>query len=113
MEKIDYLEDQSRYQRSVSMEESSNIKPFFVKPLCNLGEVIEGKYAHFEAQLQPVSDPFMKIEWYKDGKPITASEYISTNTLLIGKEKKSITAPMDSLLCFQSLKYFGNLQCSR
>ncbi|XP_042888253.1 titin-like isoform X7 [Penaeus japonicus] len=77
LQQISYLEDQSRYQRTVSIEESSTIKPSFVKPLANLGEVMEGKYAHFEAQLHPVSDPFMRIEWFKDGKPITASSRIN------------------------------------
>ncbi|KAK3888336.1 hypothetical protein Pcinc_007597 [Petrolisthes cinctipes] len=77
MEQIGYLEDQSRFQRTISIEESSTIKPTFVKPLTNLGEVLEGKYAHFEGQLQPVSDPFMRIEWFKDGKHITASSRIN------------------------------------
>lgn len=38
-----------------------------------MGDLQEGRNAHFEAQLHPVSDPTMKVEWYKDGKPITAS----------------------------------------
>lgn len=38
-----------------------------------MGDLQEGRNAHFEAQLNPVSDPTMKVEWYKDGKPITAS----------------------------------------
>jgi titin len=38
----------------------------------------EGAYAHFEAQIQPVSDPYMRIEWYKDGRSITASSRITT-----------------------------------
>lgn len=77
LQQINFLEDQSRYQRSLSIEEHASIKPNFVKPLNNLGEVLEGKYAHFEAQLHPVSDPFMRIEWFKDGKPITASSRIN------------------------------------
>lgn len=81
MEQIGYLEDQSRFQRTISIEEYSTIKPTFVKPLTNLGEVLEGKYAHFEGQLQPVSDPFMRIEWFKDGKHITASKSITLYTL--------------------------------
>lgn len=72
--KIPYLEDHTRYQRSMSVEEQSNVKPTFVKPLVDLGDIPEGKYAHFEGQLHPVSDPYMKIEWFKDGKPITASK---------------------------------------
>lgn len=80
MEQIGYLEDQSRFQRTISIEECSTIKPTFVKPLTNLGEVLEGKYAHFEGQLHPVSDPFMRIEWFKDGKHITASKSTTLQT---------------------------------
>lgn len=57
------------------MEETSSQRPVFIRPLQDLGELQEGRNAHFEAQLTPVSDPTMKVEWYKDGKPITASEY--------------------------------------
>lgn len=57
------------------MEETSSQRPVFIRLLQDLGELQEGRNAHFEAQLTPVSDPTMKVEWYKDGKPITASEY--------------------------------------
>ena len=57
------------------MEEISPQRPAFIRPLQDLGELQEGRNAHFEAQLTPVSDPTMKVEWYKDGRPITASEY--------------------------------------
>ncbi|KAK8746938.1 hypothetical protein OTU49_016904 [Cherax quadricarinatus] len=99
MEKISYLEDHSRYQRTISIDESSTIKPTFVKPLSNLGEVLEGKYAHFEAQLHPVSDPFMRIEWFKDGKHITASSrinviynfgYVALNIMQLREEDSGI-----------------------
>ena len=36
----------------------------------------EGGYAHFEARLEPVGDPTLKIEWLKDGRPMEASEFI-------------------------------------
>lgn len=71
---IQQLEDYSRYQRLESVEESSAQRPTFIRPLQQLGELQEGRNAHFEAQLTPVSDPTMKVEWYKDGRPITASE---------------------------------------
>ncbi|CAL4067925.1 unnamed protein product, partial [Meganyctiphanes norvegica] len=77
MKQMNYMEQQATYQKNVSIEEAINIKPNFVKSLANLGEVSEGKYAHFEAQLHPVSDPFMRIEWFKDGKTITASSRIN------------------------------------
>jgi hypothetical protein len=78
LEYIQHLEDYSKYQRSESIEETSTThKPHFIRPLQDLGEIEEGKNAHFEAQLSPVSDPTMRIEWYKDGRAITASSRIT------------------------------------
>lgn len=77
LEHIQQLEDYSKYQRTESIEESVNQKPAFVRPLADQGELEEGRNVHFEAQLSPVSDPTMKIEWYKDGRPITASSRIT------------------------------------
>ncbi|EEB18956.1 conserved hypothetical protein [Pediculus humanus corporis] len=78
LQQIQQLEDYSKYQRTQSMEEIIGQKPVFIRPLKNLGELQEGRNAHFEAQITPVSDPTMKVEWYKDGRPITASSRIST-----------------------------------
>lgn len=75
---IQQLEDYSKFQRSESYDETVNQRPHFIRPLHDLGELQEGRNAHFEAQLTPVSDPTMKVEWYKDGRPITASSRIST-----------------------------------
>ncbi|XP_031333998.1 titin-like [Photinus pyralis] len=75
---IQQLEDYSKYQRTDSLEETSSQKPHFIRPLQDQGALQEGRNAHFEAQLTPVSDPTMKVEWYKDGRPITASSRIST-----------------------------------
>lgn len=77
LEYIQHLEDYSKYQRSESLEESTTHKPQFIRPLQELGELEEGKNAHFEAQLTPVSDPTMRVEWYKDGRAITASSRIT------------------------------------
>lgn len=74
---IQQLEDYSKYQRTESVDESVNQKPVFLRPLRNLGQLEEGRNAHFEGQLTPVSDPSMKVEWFKDGRPITASSRIS------------------------------------
>jgi titin len=75
---IQQLEDYTKYQRTESVDESSAQRPNFVKPLREMGELQEGRNAHFEAQLFPVSDPTMRLEWYKDGRPITASSRITT-----------------------------------
>lgn len=77
LQQIQQLEDYSKYQRTESVDENVNQKPSFIRPLINLGNLEEGRNAHFEAQLAPVSDPTMRVEWYKDGRPITASSRIT------------------------------------
>ncbi|CAH2104070.1 unnamed protein product [Euphydryas editha] len=74
---IQQLEDYSKYQHQESIEEQTSQRPQFIRPLQDLGELQEGRNAHFEAQLTPVSDPTMRVEWYKDGKSITASSRIT------------------------------------
>lgn len=75
---IQQLEDYSKYQRTESVDEIANQKPVFIRPLKSLGQLEEGRNAHFEGQLTPVSDSTMKVEWYKDGRPITASSRITS-----------------------------------
>ncbi|XP_044003588.1 titin isoform X2 [Aphidius gifuensis] len=75
---IQQLEDSSEYQKQESINEFSSQSPVFIRKLQELSGVEEGKNAHFEGQLIPVSDPTMKVEWYKDGNPIIASSRIST-----------------------------------
>lgn len=58
---IQQLEDYSKYQRTENVEEMSAQRPQFIRPLQELGELQEGRNAHFEAQLTPVSDPTMKV----------------------------------------------------
>lgn len=75
---IQQLEDYSKYQRQESLDEHIAQRPHFIRPLQELGELAEGRNAHFEAQLTPVSDPTMRVEWYKDGRAITASSRITS-----------------------------------
>lgn len=74
---IQQLEDYSKYQRTESVDESTNQKPTFIRPLQHLGQLEEGRNAHFEGQITPVSDPTMRVEWFQDGRPITASSRIT------------------------------------
>lgn len=57
---IQQLEDYSKYQRTESVDESTNQKPIFIRPLKNLGQLEEGKNAHFEGQITPLSDPTLR-----------------------------------------------------
>lgn len=77
LQQIQQLEDYSKYQRTESIEETVNQAPTFIRPLRDLGEFEEGRNVHFEAQISPVSDPTMRVEWYKDGYAITASSRIT------------------------------------
>ena len=40
--------------------------------------MVEGAPAHFEATLLPIDDSKLIVEWLKDGRPIVASNRIST-----------------------------------
>ncbi|KAK6058391.1 immunoglobulin I-set domain protein [Cooperia oncophora] len=49
--------------------EREHDKPQFLEPMESL-ERIEFQPAHFETRLQPVADPNMVVQWYKDGFPL-------------------------------------------
>ena len=77
------------------MEEVLPAKPEFVKTLEATVEKAEGSNVHLEAQVNPVSDHTMNIEWFKDGHAITASSrigalfsfgYVSLNINGLGSE---------------------------
>lgn len=70
LEKIQILEDSSRHRRSELIDEIINIKPRFVTKPKDLTNMREGKHAHFECKLEPVTDTNLKVEWYKNGRPI-------------------------------------------
>lgn len=71
LEKIQYLEDSSRYKRSEFEDEQINVKPRFVTKPKDLSKLREGQHAHFECKLEPVTDSNLKVEWYKNGRPVT------------------------------------------
>ena len=72
------MRQEQQQQKIVETFEIKPAKPEFVKALADLGSMAEGQNIHLEAQVNPVSDHTMNIEWFKDGKPITASSRIGT-----------------------------------
>ncbi|VDO67652.1 unnamed protein product [Heligmosomoides polygyrus] len=50
-------------------DEANKRAPEFKAPMQNIA-VAEGEFCRFETQLAPVNDPYMKIEWFKDKKPV-------------------------------------------
>lgn len=71
LEKIQYLEDSSRYKRSEYVDEIVNVRPRFITQPKSLSNLREGTHAHFECKIEPVTDPNLKVEWFKNGHPIT------------------------------------------
>lgn len=70
LEKIQSLEDTSRYKRSEFVDEHVHVKPRFLTKPKDLSGLREGQHAHFECKLEPVTDSNLKVEWYKNGRPV-------------------------------------------
>lgn len=68
LEKIRYLEDDSRYARKEETTTSVTIKPRFLGPLKGTNKIVEGQKAHFEIRLEPQNDSTLRVEWYFNGK---------------------------------------------
>lgn len=71
LEKIQYLEDASRYKRTEYVDEQVTTQPRFVTKPKGLENMREGQHAHFECKLEPVTDSNLKVEWFKNGRPVT------------------------------------------
>lgn len=59
----------SEREEEADMEEQ--MAPKFTTRPKNLFQVAEGKNVHFEAKLEPITDPDLQVEWLKDGRPVT------------------------------------------
>ena len=47
------------------------VAPRFLTKPRSLAGLHEGQNAHFEAKLEPLADPHLRVEWFKDGRPVT------------------------------------------
>lgn len=56
-----------------SEEERVYPPPQFIIPLSNISQ-IEGGKIHFEARIEPVGDPTMRVEWFHNGHLLAASK---------------------------------------
>jgi titin len=52
--------------------------PKFVSHFSQSNSVSEGQSCHLEARLTPVEDPNLKVEWFKDGKPLPTGHRFRT-----------------------------------
>lgn len=56
--------------------------PKFTVPLQGNNKLIEGQAGHFEARLEPVNDPTMKVEWFLNGKPLQSGRLFQISLIL-------------------------------
>ncbi|CAG2164046.1 unnamed protein product [Oppiella nova] len=77
-EKIQHIEDSAYYKRDEFTETVIVQKPKFMTALCGKVDLIEGQTAHFEARLQPIGDPNMKVEWRLNGRPLPTGHRFKT-----------------------------------
>lgn len=77
LEKIKQLESAQPWVRKDAPEPATKQRPVFTQPLQNIDAVAEGKGAHFECRLIPVGDPNLKIEWFRNEKPLEDSSRIT------------------------------------
>lgn len=72
------LEDSSFYRRDDEEEMDIQIKPKFTSPLSGPKELMEGQNAHFETRLEPIGDPKLSVQWYRNDVPIISGHRFKT-----------------------------------
>merc|ERR1719220_3450147 len=77
MDKIADLEGLGRRRVHEQPQEDADAPPEFLSPLEDL-VLAENSLAHFETRLTPINDPSMKVEWFHNGKNISAGSRIKT-----------------------------------
>ena len=77
LQQIRYLEDESRLQRKVEVEEIVKTAPKFISNPIDV-EIREGDTAHFECRIEPINDNTLRVEWYRNGKTLTVGSRFHT-----------------------------------
>lgn len=77
-----YLRHVERAKPHAPQSEEDRIypPPQFIVPLRDVSQV-EGGRVHFEARIEPVGDPTMRVDWFVNGRPLEASEYNAPNII--------------------------------
>ena len=77
VEQIAHLEQSAQLSHSTAEEGFQSQAPVFTSSMRDM-QITEGTPAHFEAKLVPIGDPRLRVDWLKNGKPIQASNRMST-----------------------------------
>ena len=76
IEKVEELEayhNAQQYRNYQPEPQESYAPPEFKTPIKDQLNIRENAFAHFEARLEPLGDPTLRVEWFKDGRPVEAS----------------------------------------
>lgn len=76
LEKIMQLESSAPFKRPDAKDPTTKQRPVFTQPLQNIDLIAEAQTAHFECRLIPVGDPNLKVEWFRNEKPLEDSSRI-------------------------------------
>ena len=71
------MERRQRYQ-TLEVEEPSITAPKFVTQLQGMTSLAEGQSAHFEAQIEPIHDSSLKVEFLHNGRALQQASRIHT-----------------------------------
>lgn len=78
LEQIRQLEQAQPFKRPEIDDPVTKQRPVFTQPLQNIDHIAESQTAHFECRLIPVGDPTLKVEWFRNEKPVENSSRITT-----------------------------------
>ena len=70
LQKLQALEDSSKYKRTEEEEIVVTQKPSFSVQLNGPTSLMEGQSAHYECRIEPYPDANLKVEWFHNGKPL-------------------------------------------
>ena len=62
----------------LEVEETTVVAPRFLKQLQGVNMLAEGQHAHFEAQVEPIHDPSLRVEFLHNGRSIQQASRIHT-----------------------------------
>lgn len=65
------------------VDEVVTVKPRFITAPKSQENLREGEHAHFECKLEPVTDSNLKVEWFKNGRPVTIGRDLKMNYNMI------------------------------
>lgn len=70
LQKIQQLEDSTKYQRQEEVETVVTQAPKFTVQLNGPTDLVEGQSAHYECRIEPYPDNNLKVEWFVNGLPL-------------------------------------------